>query len=87
MKRCIFVTLMMVTLAGQGCLGVDKPFWEHQQVDVKEPHPAPLLPPPPVTPDLIDEANAAQKLDALAAELTRDETEPVVQPAPPRQKP
>jgi hypothetical protein len=87
MKRSIFVTLMTATLAGQGCLGVDKPFWEHQQVDVKEPPAAPLPPPPPVTPDLIDEANAAQKLDALAAELTRDETEPVVPPAPPPHKP
>jgi hypothetical protein len=87
MKRAIFATLMTATLAGPGCLGVDKLLWERQQVDVKEPQPASLPPAPPVTAESINEANAAQKADALAAELSRAETEPAVQPSPLPHKP
>jgi hypothetical protein len=86
MRRTIFLVLLTATAGGQGCLGVDKLFWERQQVDVNEPKPAPLSSPAPVTAESINEANAKQKLEALAAELSRDESEVVPQPASPPQQ-
>ena len=73
MKRNTWLLLLTASLAGQGCLGMEKMFWEHDVAKPKETvkEQAPSPPPAPVMVDGVTEASAARVAEALAAELDR----------------
>ncbi len=81
MKRYMGLLLLTAALAGQGCVGMEKMFWEHDVAEPKEQIKAKAPPPlAPVTAVGVTEATAAQTAEALAAELDRAASEAVGQP-------
>jgi hypothetical protein len=75
--------LLLAALAAPGCLTLP-PLWTDLQSDpsvVVETDRAPL-PPPPVLPEQVNEANAKEMLNALREELDYAATEPTPAPKP-----
>src|SRR4051812_38370139 len=85
MTRIMGFLLLTATLAGQGCLGMEKLPWEREVVETKNETPAPTTKPAaapkPSSPRLltandVTEANALEVAAGLSKELEQAASEP-----------
>jgi hypothetical protein len=69
MKRNLWLLLVTTSLLGQGCLGMEKVFYDHEVVEKKDPKPAVATPTRLLRAEDVTEENAAQIAEELGAEL------------------